>query len=274
MALITLCSIKGAPGVTSTALAMTLTWPRPALLVEADPSGGSAIMAGLFRGQVSQERSLLSMTMAAAHSSVEQVLWSQCIQLPGAEGKTLLSAAPTFAQAQLTRRVWVELADVLVGLDRGGVDVIVDAGRYATVNTPTPLIERSDAVVVLTGGGLPALHTARGSVGHLQQHLDTHATGADALALILREGDHDAYARTQVAATLRAPVLATLPQAPGEAAVYSHGRRPDRRHDHSDYLRSIRRAGANVRELIEGRRARLARPEAQHPSDREETSRV
>ena len=68
MALITLCSIKGAPGVTTTALAMTMTWPRPALLVEADSSGGSAIMAGLLRGQVSQERSLLSLTMAAAHS--------------------------------------------------------------------------------------------------------------------------------------------------------------------------------------------------------------
>jgi len=272
MALITLCSIKGAPGVSSTALAMTLTWPRPALLVEADSSGGSAIMAGLFRGQVSQKRSLLSMTMAAAHSSVEDVLWSQCLQLPGAEGKTLLSAAPTFAQAQLTKRVWVELADVLVGLDRGGVDVIVDAGRYATVNAPLALMERSDAVIVMTSAGLPALHAARGSVGHLQHHLDVHATGADAVALILREGDQEAYPRAQVASTLRAPVLATLPHAPGDAAVYSHGRRPERRHDHSDYLRSIRRAGAGVRELIEGRRARLARPDGQHPSDQEQTS--
>lgn len=274
MALITLCSIKGAPGVTSAALAMTLTWPRPALLVEADSSGGSSVMAGFFRGQVAQERSLLSLTMAAAHSSVEQVLWSQCLQLPGAEGKTLLSAAPTFTQAQLTRRVWTELADVLAGLDRGGVDVLVDAGRLSTTNTPLPLIERSDAVMVVTSAGLPALHAARGSVGYLQQHLETNSTGADALALIVREGDHDAYARAQVASTLRAPVLATLPQAAHDAAVYSHGRRPDRRHDHGDYLRSVRRAGANVRELIDTRRTRLARPEGQHLSGREETSRV
>ena len=274
MALITLCSIKGAPGVTAAAVAMTMTWPRPALLVEADSSGSSAIMAGLFRGQVSQERSLLSLTIAAAHSSVEDVLWSQCIQLPGAEGKTLLSAPPNYAQAQFTKRVWIELAEVLAGLDRGGVDVIIDAGRFATTNAPLPLIERSDAVMVLTGAGLPALHAARGSVAHLQQHLDTHATGADALALILREGDYEAYARAEIVNLLRAPVLATLPQATNDAAVYSHGRRPDRRHDHSDYLRSIRRAGANARELIESRRVRLTRPEGQYPTDREDSSRV
>lgn len=50
MAMITLVSASGAPGVTSTALALASSWPRPVLLVEADPSGSSALLAGFWRG--------------------------------------------------------------------------------------------------------------------------------------------------------------------------------------------------------------------------------
>ena len=50
MAVIALASASGSPGVTTTALAMALLWPRPVLLVEADPTGGSGLLAGYFRG--------------------------------------------------------------------------------------------------------------------------------------------------------------------------------------------------------------------------------
>ena len=42
MAVIALTSASGSPGVTTTALGLALLWPRPVLLVEADPTGGSA----------------------------------------------------------------------------------------------------------------------------------------------------------------------------------------------------------------------------------------
>lgn len=45
MAVITVTSANGAPGVTTTALALALAWPRPCLLVEADVAGGSSILA-------------------------------------------------------------------------------------------------------------------------------------------------------------------------------------------------------------------------------------
>ncbi|MDF0752962.1 hypothetical protein NLU14_22305, partial [Marinobacter sp. 71-i] len=38
--LISIASVKGSPGVTSTALALAAVWPRPVVLLEADPSGG------------------------------------------------------------------------------------------------------------------------------------------------------------------------------------------------------------------------------------------
>ena len=40
MALIAIASDKGAPGVTTSALALAAVWPRPVLLAECDPSGG------------------------------------------------------------------------------------------------------------------------------------------------------------------------------------------------------------------------------------------
>ena len=50
MVMITFASASGAPGVTSTALALASSWPRRVLLVEADPSGSSALLAGFWRG--------------------------------------------------------------------------------------------------------------------------------------------------------------------------------------------------------------------------------
>ena len=50
MPVICLTAAAGSPGVTSTLLGIALCWPRPVLLVEADPTAGSAILAGRFRG--------------------------------------------------------------------------------------------------------------------------------------------------------------------------------------------------------------------------------
>src|SRR3982074_1468642 len=43
MALIAIASDKGAPGVTTAALALAAVWPRPVLLAECDPAGGDLV---------------------------------------------------------------------------------------------------------------------------------------------------------------------------------------------------------------------------------------
>ena len=50
MAIVCLTSASGSPGVTTTAVGMAFSWPRPVLLVEADPTGGSGVLAGFLRG--------------------------------------------------------------------------------------------------------------------------------------------------------------------------------------------------------------------------------
>ena len=64
MGVLALTSAKGAPGVSTAALAMTLLWPRAALLAECDPAGGSSVLAGYLRGTVEHSRGLLSLALA------------------------------------------------------------------------------------------------------------------------------------------------------------------------------------------------------------------
>jgi len=52
MALIVLTSASGSSGVTTSARGLVQFWPRPSLLVEADPTEGSGALAGFFHGDV------------------------------------------------------------------------------------------------------------------------------------------------------------------------------------------------------------------------------
>ena len=45
MAMFALISPGGAPGVTTTALAIALTWPWPVIVAECDPGGGDILAA-------------------------------------------------------------------------------------------------------------------------------------------------------------------------------------------------------------------------------------
>ena len=52
MAVVSVFSVGGAPGVTVSSLGLALSWPRPVLLVDANPNAGSAVLAGYLRGWV------------------------------------------------------------------------------------------------------------------------------------------------------------------------------------------------------------------------------
>ncbi|MCB0909871.1 MAG: hypothetical protein KDB63_22470, partial [Nocardioidaceae bacterium] len=64
MAVVALASASGSPGVTTTSLGLALAWPRPVLLVEADPTGGSGILAGFFRGLREYDAGLVEVALS------------------------------------------------------------------------------------------------------------------------------------------------------------------------------------------------------------------
>ena len=66
MALIALAADKGSPGVTTTAVALAASWPRPALLAERDPSGGDLAyrLPGPHGQRLDPHRGLISLAVA------------------------------------------------------------------------------------------------------------------------------------------------------------------------------------------------------------------
>jgi len=74
MALIVLASASGSPGVSTTALGLTLNWHRPVLLVDADPTGSSAVFAGYFRGTQEPTGGLINLALALREGALAAAL--------------------------------------------------------------------------------------------------------------------------------------------------------------------------------------------------------
>jgi hypothetical protein len=193
MAVIALTSARGAPGVSTTALAMTLLWPRSALLAECDPAGGSSTLTGYLRGGVEHTRGLLGLAVAHRHSQLgETVLWSETLPLAdgpggsGPSGRWLLPGLSDAAQAPSTAGLWGPLGGVLAGLERAGTDVLVDAGRLGAAHGPMPLLRSADVVLLVLGTSLPAVAAARARLGVLREDLgETDGPGPGPLGLLL-----------------------------------------------------------------------------------------
>ena len=87
MSLIVLASASGSPGVTTAGLGLALGWPRPALLVEADPTGGSAVAAGYLRGSVVPPEAMIELALAQHVDEILETLPRVSMELPGSAAR-------------------------------------------------------------------------------------------------------------------------------------------------------------------------------------------
>lgn len=251
MALVTLVSAGGSPGVTTTSLGLALTWPRPVVLVEADPSGSSALAAGYFRGQV-DHAGLVDLVAAHRNGLLEEAL--PRIVMPVEDSTvSVLFGSRSHEQAPGLARVWEPLLHVLRDVAAEGQDVIVDAGRLGLASWPKPLVAGSDLTLLLTRSSLPALVAARSWAEALAQDV---LPGHEARLLLLGEGQP--YRPGEVARTLGLGVAASIDWDPARAAVYSLGAdKPrsrfggraaaERAFQHSGFVASLRSAGESIR---------------------------
>jgi hypothetical protein len=280
MAVLALTSAKGAPGVTTAALAMTLLWPRAALLAECDPAGGSSVLAGYLRGSVEHSRGLLPLALAQRHDELEQALWSQTVPLtdttgPGTDAagpggpdrRWLLPGLSDAAQAPSTAALWGPLGALLASLERDDIDVLVDAGRLGAAHAPTSLLRQADLVLLVLGTSLPAVAAARARLAVLREEMAaTTVDGALAGVGLLLVGEGRPYTGKEIAGALGMPVVATLAWDPASAEVLAAGAAPGRRFAGSPLVRSTRAAITASSEAIALRRDRLAPPQAAAPS--------
>lgn len=236
MSLITLTSAAGAPGVTTTALALALAWPRPVVLVEADAVGGSALSAGYLRGRIPHHRGLLDLVVAHRQGRLIEALSEVTVDLPDTSVH-LIPGARSHAQAATVASIMEPLATALKALEGDGVDVIVDAGRLGMQDYPAPLRDRADLTLLLMRTTRVAVAAARGWTTKLRT--DFEAAGAlDNVAAVL-VGEGRPHTAQQVAKVIELPIATTLAWDPASAEVYHLGATPRRRFDAAPLPRSI-----------------------------------
>ena len=255
MVMVVLASASGSPGVTTSGLGLALTWPRPVLLVEADPTGGSAVLAGYFRGAAPHTTGLVDLACAHRDGSLAAALPGLTMQVPGSS-VSLLAGVRAHGQSRSMTGVWDALAVALWGLDGSGQDVIVDAGRLGLEGCPEPLVYGADLMLLVIRTDLVALSAARSWADTLREGFVAGGAAGRLGALLVGEGRP--YRSREVGKLLQMPVTASLAWEPDAAAVFAHGAAPRRRFDTSPLPRSLRAARLAIGSAIDADRASLA----------------
>jgi hypothetical protein len=234
MAVIALTSASGSPGVTTTALGLAMSWPRPVLVVEADPTGGSGLLSGFFRGTREYDGGLIELAWSAIDTA--DALPSVVRPIEGTQ-VSFLAGTRSHHQAGGLRESWEPLAEALADLEGGGQDVIVDAGRLGLVGSPEPLLDRADLTLLLTRTNLPALAAARSWADSMR--CDSGGLGHRVVVLV---GEGQPYGAAEVSKVLGLPVLAAIADDPEAASVYHRGATPPHRFESSPLTKSLRAA--------------------------------
>ncbi|GGV41648.1 hypothetical protein GCM10010182_77820 [Actinomadura cremea] len=173
MAVIALAADKGAPGVTTAAVALGAVWPRPVLVAECDQAGGDLVYrlpaaedAGN-GGILNPARGLLSLAATARRGLRPDQIAEHCQRLVG--GLDVLVGVTNAEQAQAMTWLWGPLGRAFAGLDP--VDVIVDCGRLGAGSPLTDLLREADHVVLLTRATLEQVAHLRERVSALSGEL-------------------------------------------------------------------------------------------------------
>ncbi|KAF5998848.1 MULTISPECIES: hypothetical protein [Streptomyces] len=259
MAVIALAGCSGAPGVTTTALALLLTWPlepgRRMILAECDPDG-SAVLHGLLQGTLGDRYGLRNLSVAARQGDLGDAFWRQLIDLSSEDGKKesphdrlLLPGITDPAQAASLGSVWKALGVIFRGIEaEHGHDVLIDLGRRGAFGPSGVLAEQADAVVVVVRNTLRCLQAAEGRVRALEERV------GDVSVLVINEGP---YPAGEVQRVLQVPVVATLPHVPKDAKVLSDGVEQPRHFIKSPLMKAARTGGTLLVQRAAVRRARL-----------------
>ncbi len=245
--LITLSSAKGAPGVTTTALALGLAWPRPALIVEADLAGGS-IMTGAFRGQIPNTKGLIP--LVAEGLSVDMVRHQSI-----AFTRDTLHVLPGIVspiQANALRNMWTEVSAILSAIATSGTDIIIDMGRtQGTFDDRAALFQEADLNIVAVSSQLPDIFLTRA----LAEHMPSDATLADlAPTRLLIIGPGRPYSKKEIVKSIRLPELGTIAWDPFNAEHLSIGTPTTRNFRASPLMKSAIAAQSAIDERVARRR--------------------
>lgn len=244
MSVIALGSAKASPGVTTTAVALASVWPddREAVVVEADPDGGS--LSGRFGVPV--EPGLVSFAAAVRRSPDVDSDGDPS----GADGtlarhtQTLPGEIPFLAGPPAAEQAHAALATAGPALVKRGtsrVDLLLDCGRVGPRSPSLSLACEADVLALVARPRLEEVH-------HLVHRVATLRDQARHLCLITI-GSRP-YPPSEVAEAIQLPLVGTIPEDARAAAALTGAPGSERRLIRSPLLRAAREAGqALAREL-------------------------
>lgn len=203
-------SASGAPGVTTTALGLALQWPNEVLLLDADPVGGSAVLAGYYRGTVAHPGTLMQLWDSHRQGTLDHALREVPLRL--AEGVSFIPGPAGAAEAAGLAGLWPALTPHLRGLASLDVDVLVDFGRWGQTAAAESLLTIADELLVVLRSDLVAV----AAVTAMRLPED-----ANVGAVVVGPGRP--YSTRDLGQVSKLPVRFELPWDPAEAAMLTHG---------------------------------------------------
>jgi hypothetical protein len=222
VSLIAVTAAKGSPGVTTTALAYTMTWTSPVILAECDPAGGS-VLAGFLRGQLSADRGIVPLAVAELRSERLAVdFWRHLVDFDAPhQQRLLLPGISEPAQAGSLEPIWGRLAAYFTSLEaRHNYDVIADCGRIAVPHPPAPLLQAADLVLVVMRPHLPSIVATSAAIRSLRISQAEHGA-VDSLGLIVVGSGP--YSAAEITKQLQTPVVVELPRDVKSATALTEG---------------------------------------------------
>ncbi|WUI00386.1 hypothetical protein OHR68_00725 [Spirillospora sp. NBC_00431] len=228
MAVVALVSPGNAPGVTTTAFALTLGWPRPALMAECDPSGGH-VLAGYFGGRVPYDRGLWQLALETRVSTGAALanLPKQTVPLDENHQRLLLPGLrDPFHGVQVTDEMWEGIAEVLSRLPHlpDPADVIIDIGEVDT-DLPFPLVSMADIVLMVMRSSFTQAAKAKPRLAELRNAL---GDAAQIGLCLVGDGPYDIAELARDRNLGPFALTVRLPEDARSAAVLSDGAPPRR----------------------------------------------
>ena len=270
MSIVVLASGKGSPGVTTTALALTLTWPladpvastgngdggdtasgrasRAPLdgtarvcLVDGDLAG-SGIAPGYLRGGVPDGGGLVGYAIRGGLTGHAR---PRSLALEESGRRTVLLGLTDPAQA---RSVAPVLRRAIEDLDGDDTDVVVDLGRLVTpgeADAVADVVRDADLALVVCRSTLASVSSARHVAARFRS-LTTRPESRPRVGAVV-VGAGRPYPSRDVARGVGVDVAAEIAWDPDAAAVLSDGAAPRWRFTQSALLRSARAAATGLR---------------------------
>ena len=227
MPLIAIASDKGAPGVTTAALALAAVWPRPVLLAECDPAGGDLAyrFPSAGGGHLDPRRGVLSLAVAARRGMQPNQVWEHVQKLHG--GLDVLAGVTNAEQGAGLNLLWGQIGKVLATLPQA--DVIADCGRLGSDGPVYDLLAEATTVVLVTKASVGDVIRLRDRVTAFAAAAESRGRrgfGAAVVVVADQRSSRGAFAEVEhVLRQAKAPaaVIGGLAHDPKGAALFNGG---------------------------------------------------